>query len=48
MCTSNDNCNDYSLQSANTGIATVSTANASLTGSGAVTIFTAGGIGSTN
>jgi len=46
MCTSNDSCNDYSLQSANTGIATISTANAQLTGAGAVNVFTAGGLGS--
>jgi hypothetical protein len=35
-------CNDYSLQTASVNIASVSTANAALTGAGATTIFTAG------
>lgn len=39
----NCNCNDYSLLTANTGIATVSTANANLDGSGTLaTVLTAG------
>ncbi len=48
MCqNSNGNCcQDYSLQTANTGIATINTANGNLDGTGAVTtIFTAGQLG---
>lgn len=44
MC--QDNCNDYSLRTANTGIATISTANSNLNGTGTITdVFTAGQLG---
>ncbi len=46
MCQSND-CNDYSLLTANTGIRNISAADTSLTGVGASTVLTAGGANGT-